>query len=297
MRRREFIALVGGAALAWPHGLQAQEAGRVYRVAVVTPVGRDEPVMLAFLDELRTQGFTEGTVPDVIVTGGDFIARAFQKATQSIPIVVMTDDMLAGQFVASLARPGGNITGISLMSPDLDGKRQDILIEAVPGAGRIAALADSNVANLEHLKALDESARRHGKELLVVRAASANDLVPAIKDTSNRGAAALNVLSSPMLHLNRRVIIASSAEARLPAIYQWPETAEEGGLLAYGPNFIDIFRQRAGVVAKILRGTKPGDLPIEQPSKFKLVINLKTAKAINYTVPAGLVLRADKVIE
>jgi putative ABC transport system substrate-binding protein len=100
-----------------------------------------------------------------------------------------------------------------------------------------------------------------------------------------------------MLHLNRRVIIASSAEARLPAIYQWPETAEEGGLLAYGPNFIDIFRQRAGVVAKILRGTKPGDLPIEQPSKFKLVINLKTAKAINYTVPAGLVLRADKVIE
>jgi putative ABC transport system substrate-binding protein len=164
MRRREFIALVGGAALAWPHGLQAQEAGRVYRVAVVTPVGRDEPVMLAFLDELRTQGFTEGknlvivgglptaneqvaavvplilqAVPDVIVTGGDFIARAFQKATQSIPIVVMTDDMLAGQFVASLARPGGNITGISLMSPDLDGKRQDILIEAVPGAGRIAA--------------------------------------------------------------------------------------------------------------------------------------------------------------
>jgi putative tryptophan/tyrosine transport system substrate-binding protein len=302
MRRRDFISLVGGAALAWPHGLQAQEAGRVYRVAVVTPVGRDEPAMLAFLDELRTQGFTEGknlvivgglptaneqvaavvplilqAAPDVIVTGGDVIARAFQKATQSISIVVMTDDMLAGQFVASLARPGGNITGISLMSPDLDGKRQDILIEAVPGAGRIAALADSNVANLEHLKALDESARRHGKELLVVRAASANDLVPAIKGAGNRGAAALNVLSSPMLHLNRRVIIASSAEARLPAIYQWPETAEEGGLLAYGPSFIDIFRQHAGVVAKILRGTKPSDLPIEQPSKFKLVINLKTA--------------------
>jgi putative ABC transport system substrate-binding protein len=125
--------------------------------------------------------------------------------------------------IASLARPGGNATGISLMSPDLDGKRQDILIEAVPGAQRIAALADSNVASLEHLKALETSARNHGKELLVVRAGNANDLAPAINDARNRGAAALNVLSSPMLHLNRRLIIARAAEARLPAIYQWPE--------------------------------------------------------------------------
>jgi len=104
-------------------------------------------------------------------------------------------------------------------------------------------------------------------------------------------------VSSPMLHLNRRLIIAHAAEARLPAIYQWPETAEEGGLLGYGPSFVDIFRQRAGIVVKVLRGAKPSELPIEQPTKFKLVINLKTAKAINHTVPTGLVLRADTVIE
>jgi putative ABC transport system substrate-binding protein len=285
-------------------------------------VGRDEPATLAFLDELRAQGFVEGknlaivggqptaneqvatvvpmilqTAPDAIVTGGDVIARAFQKATQSIPIIVMTEDMVAGGFAASLARPGGNTTGISLMSPDLDGKRQDILIEAVPGARRIAVLADSNVASLEHLKALEASARKHGKELVVVRAASANDLAPAIKEAGKQGAAALNVLSSPMLHLNRRLIIARAAEAKMPAIYQWPETAEEGGLLGYGPSFIDIFRQRAGIVIKVLRGAKPSELPIEQPTKFKLVVNLKTAKSINHAVPTGLVLRADSVIE
>ena len=265
MKRREFIGLAGGATLACSLGVHAQEPGRVYRVALVLPVGRDEPASLAFLDELRAQGFVEGknltilggqatsneqvstvvplilqAAPDVITSGGDVIARAFQKATQSIPIIVMTEDMVAGGFAASMARPGGNVTGISLMSPDLDGKRQDVLIEAVPGAQRIAALADSNVANLEHLKALEASARNHGKELLVVRAASAADLVPAINDARNRGAGALNVLSSPMLHFNRRLIIAHAAEARLPAIYQWPETAEEGGLLGYGPSFVDI---------------------------------------------------------
>ena len=322
MRRREFIGLASCATLACSLGVHAQEAGRLYRVALVTPVGRDEPATLAFLDELRAQGFVEGknlaivggqptsneqvatvvpmilqTAPDAIVTGGDVIARAFQKATQSIPIIVMTEDMVAGGFAASLARPGGNTTGISLMSPDLDGKRQDILIEAVPGARRIAVLADSNVASLDHLKALEASARKHGKELVVVRAASANDLTPAINEAGKQGAAALNVLSSPMLHLNRRLIIARAAEAKMPAIYQWPETAEEGGLLGYGPSFIDIFRQRAGIVVKVLRGAKPAELPIEQPTKFKLVVNLKAAKAINHTVPTGLVLRADTVVE
>jgi putative tryptophan/tyrosine transport system substrate-binding protein len=322
MRRREFIGFAGGATLALTLGVHAQEPGRLYRVALVLPVGRDEPASLAFIDELRAQGFIEGknlailgglptsneqvaTVvplilqagPDAIVSGGDVIARAFQKATQTIPIIVMTEDMVAGGFAASMARPGGNATGISLMSPELDGKRQDILIEAVPDAKRIAALADSNVANLEHLKALEMSARNHGKELLVARAANANELTPAINDVRSRGATALNVLSSPMLHLNRRLIIARAAEARLPAIYQWPETAEEGGLLAYGPSFIDIFRQRAGIVVKVLRGEKPSELPIQQPTKFKLVINLKAAKTINYVIPTSLVLRSDTVIE
>src|SRR6266536_5435716 len=283
MRRRDFISLFGGATLTWPLLARAQEPGRIYRLAIVTTAGRDEPPTLAFLDELRFQGFVEGknlefvsdgfrfdneqaaavvpailrAAPDAIVSAGDFITEKFQQVTKSIPLIVMTEDMVAAGFAASLARPGGNITGISLMSPDLDGKRQDILIEAVPSAPRIAALADPNVATLRHLQALEEAARAHGKELLVVRAAKAEELVPAMNDASTRGAAALNVLSSPMLFLNRRVIIERAAELRLPAVYQWPETAEEGGLLGYGPRFTQIFRQSAGQVAKILSGAKP----------------------------------------
>ena len=323
MRRRDFISLVGGTALVWPLGVRAQESGRVYRLAVVITAGRDELPTLAFFDELRVQGFVEGknleiipdgfrirneqaatvvpaivkAAPDAIVSAGDFITQKFQEATKSIPLVAMTEDMVAAGFAASLAKPGGNITGISLMSPDLDGKRQDILIEAVPNARRIAVLADSNVATLDHLRALETSARAHGKELLVVRASNANEIVPAINDASTQGAAALNVLSSPMLHLNRRVIIERAAELRLPAIYQWPETADEGGLLGYGPSFIGVFRQRARMAAQFLRGAKPADLPIEQPSTFSLSINLKTAKAMSYTIPAALMLRADKLVE
>ena len=324
MRRRDFISLFGGATLTWPLLARAQEPGRIYRLAIVTTAGRDEPPTLAFLDELRVQGFVEGknlefvsdgfrfdneqaaavvpailrAAPDAIVSAGDFITEKFQQATKSIPLIVMTEDMVAAGFAASLAKPGGNITGISLMSPDLDGKRQDILIEAVPGAQRIAVLADSNVATLEHLRALEISARSaHGKELLVVRAANADEVVPAMNDASTRGAAALNVLSSPMLQLRRRAIIERAARLRLPTIYQWPETADEGGLLGYGPSFIEVFRQRARMVAKVLRGTKPADLPIEQPSTFKLSINLKTAKSMNHTIPASLLLRADKLIE
>ena len=302
----------------------AQEPGRVYRIAVVISTGRDEPPTLAFLDELRAQGFVEGknlefvfdgfrfnneqaaaavpvivkAAPDAIVIAGDFIAEKFKEATKSIPLLVMTEDMVAAGFAASLAKPGGNITGISLMSPDLDGKRQDVLIEAVPDATRIAVLADSNVATLAHLKALESSARSaHGKELLVVRAAKAGEIVPAVNDASMRGAGGLNVLSSPMLQLNRRAIIERAAELRLPAIYQWPETADEGGLLGYGPSFIDVFRQRARMLVRVLRGAKPAELPIEQPTTFKLSINLKTAKAMGRTIPPGLVLRADKLIE
>jgi ABC-type uncharacterized transport system substrate-binding protein len=324
MRRREFISLVSSTALAWPLGAGAQEPGRVYRLAVAVTAGRDEPATQAFLDELRIQDIVEGrnleiipdgfhirndkaatvvpaivkAAPDAIVSAGDFITQKFREATKSIPLIVMTEDMVAAGFAASLAKPGGNITGISLMSPDLDGKRQDILIEAVPNARRIAALADSNVATLEHLRALETSARSsHGKELLVVRAANANELGPAIDDASAQGATAINVLSSPMLHVNRRVIIERAAQLRLPAIYQWPETADDGGLLGYGPSFIEVNRQRARMVARILRGAKPADLPIEQPSTFKLTINLKTAKAMSHTVPAALVLRADKLIE
>jgi putative ABC transport system substrate-binding protein len=322
MRRRDFLSLVGGATLAWPIGSPAQEQGRIYRVAMVLPVGRDNPASLAFLDELLKEGFAEGrnlvilggtatsnervaavvpaildAAPDLILTGGDPIARAFQKATQSVPILAMTEDLVGAGFAASLARPGGNITGINLMSPDLDGKRQDILIEAVPNARRIAALADSNVASLEHVTGLERSAQSHGKELLIVRASTASEIIPAMTQASMQGAGALNVLSSPMLQFNRRAILDHAITSRLPAIYQWPETAIEGGLLGYGPSFIAVFRQRARMAIKVLRGARPAELPVEQPSLFQLIINLRTARAMDIAIPAALELRADRLIE
>ena len=282
-------------AAAWPLGARAQEPGRVYRLAVVITAGRDELPTQAFFDELRVQGFVEGknleiipdgfrirneqaatvvpaivkAAPDAIVSAGDFITQKFQEATKSIPLVAMTEDMVAAGFAASLAKPGGNITGISLMSPDLDGKRQDILIkqhQMHSGSQCLRIPMSRHWTILEPWKLPLVSA--HGKELLVVRAANANEIVPAMNDASTQGAAALNVLSSPMLHLNRRVIIERAAELRLPAIYQWPETADEGGLLGYGPSFIEVFRQRARMVARVLRGAKPADLPIEQPTTF-----------------------------
>jgi putative tryptophan/tyrosine transport system substrate-binding protein len=322
MRRRDFVKGIAGSAIGSPLTGRAQEPGRIYRVALIVPVGRDEPAIIAFLDELRSQGFVEGenltvvpgflakneqveaivpatiqAAPDVIATGGDLITRAFQKSTQSIPLVVITEDLVAAGFVARLARPGANITGISLMSPELDGKRQDILIEAAPAARRIAALVDSNISTLQHLQRLEQSARTQGKELVVIRVANAGELTAAVTDAAAHGASALNVLGSPMLHLNRRVIIDEATALRLPAIFQWPETAEEGGLLGYGPGFVELFRQRAAMVAKILRGTKPSDLPVEQPSRFKLVVNLKSAKAIGLTIPESFLARADEVIE
>ncbi|MEA3141734.1 MAG: hypothetical protein QOK23_3903 [Gammaproteobacteria bacterium] len=324
MRRRQFIALLGASALlSAPETLRAQEPGRTYRLGFLMPVPREAPAIGAFLDELRRLGFVEGqnlsivpggfevrndqiadlvpalvkAAPDVILSGGDANTRALQQVTRTIPIVVITEDMVAAGFANSLAQPGGNITGVSLMSPDLDGKRQDILIEAVPDAGRVAVLADSNVATLRHLQALEEAAQSHQRQLIIIRVASAEELVPAMNDARSRGAGALNVLASPMLFLNRRLVIGRAAELRMPAIYQWPETAEEGGLIGYGPRFIEVIRQRGRTVGKILAGAKPADLPVEQPTTFELVINLKSARAIGHEVPAGLVLRADKVIE
>ena len=328
MKRRDFITLLGGAAAAWPLAARAQQAERVPRIAIFMDLAEGDPEgqarVAALKRGLQDLGWIEGRnlriesrwaageaarmrplaeelvslAPEVIVSSGGPTLTALQQATRAIPLVFgQVVDPVAAGFVDSLSRPGGNITGISLMSPDLDGKRQDILIEAVPNARRIAVLADSNVATLEHLKSLDESARQHGKDLLVVRVANASELVPATNNASTQGAFALNVLSSPMLHLNRRVIIERATELRLPSIYQWPETADDGGLLGYGPSFVEIFRERARMVAKVLRGVKPADMPVEQPSTFKLVVNLKTAKAMNYTIPPGLLLRADKLIE
>jgi putative ABC transport system substrate-binding protein len=321
--RREFITLVGAAAAAWPLAARAQEPGRTYRLGVLSQGGRQQPQYLAFFDELRLSDFVEGqnltlvpgsfdapadqlatratilvkAAPDVLFGVGDLATRALQEATQSIPIVGGAEDMVAAGLVASLSRPGANVTGISMLSPELDGKRLDILIEAVPSARRIAALVDATQTPPSHTKALQDSARLRGVELLAVGVHRREEIATAIDAAKASGAQAVNVLASAPFSGSRRIIFERMAALRLPAIYQWAEMADEGGFAAYGPRLIPTYRQRARMVVKILRGAKPADIPVEQPTHFELVINLKAAQAISHEVPAALVLRADKVIE
>jgi len=213
----------------------------------------------------------------------------------------MSEDMVAEGLVGSLARPGGNLTGISLLSPELDGKRQDILIEAVPAARRIAAMADSRNTPPYHLQALEHAARSRGVEFSVFGVNGPEEIASAIDAAKAAGAAALNFLASPLFSLpgtrNNAIVMERIAALRLPAIFQFPETAQAGALAGYGPRFSELYRQRARMVAKIFRGANPAELPVEQPARFQLVINLKAARALGHEVPAGLVLRADEVIE
>ena len=323
MRRREFIAIVGGAAAFASTSTSAQEPGHIYRLGFLIPTARDAAVTTAFFEELRAAGFAEGqnlsilpggfgvpveqidqiakamvkATPDAIVAGPELQLRALQALTRTIPLIGMTEDMVADGLVASLAHPGGNITGISLLSPELDGKRQDILIEAVPGLRRMAALADANVTPAAHLDDLRSAARARGIGLSTVGVATPDRIVPSIDEAKASGAQAINFLATPLFFVNRRMVFERVAKVLLPAIYQWPEMAEEGGLAGYGSRFTHVYRQRARIVANVLRGTNPADIPVEQPTRFELVINLKAAKAIGHEVPAGLVLRADQVIE
>jgi putative ABC transport system substrate-binding protein len=327
VKRREFISVIGGAAVAWPLAAYAQEPGRVYRVGFLVPAERQAPAVVALFDELRLNGFAEGmnltvisggfdaiddhlteraatlvnATPDVIIAGPELPLRALQGATHTVPVLAMTEDLVTEGLAQSLARPGGNITGISLLSPELDGKRQDILIETVPGARRIAAMADSKVTQSFHIQALEQGAQSRGVALSLFGISGPEEIASAIDAAKASGAEALNFLASPLFSLpgsrNNRIVIERIATVRLPAIFQWPETAEAGALAAYGPRFTDTWRQRARIAVKILRGTKPADIPVEQPARFELVINLRAAKAIGHEVPPGLVLRADKVIE
>ena len=323
MRRREFIAALGGAAAAWPLVGRAQEPGRIYRLGFFVPAGRQSPVIVAFFDELRRNGFIEGqnlvvipggfdagddqiagqtaalakAAPDAIISGGILITRALQKAAPTVPLLAMSEDMLADGLVDSLARPGGNTTGISMLSLELDGKRQDILTELVPGARRIAALYDSNITTSRHTQALQAAARARNIELSLFAVTRPDEIAQAIDAAKAAGGEAINVLATPLFGTNGRIVFARVTALRMPAIYQWPEMAEDGGLVGYGPRRNELYRQRARLAVRVLRGAKPADVPVEQPTRFELVINLKAAKAIGYEIPAGLVLRADKLIE
>jgi putative ABC transport system substrate-binding protein len=322
MRRRAFI--FGGLAVSLAHpAAYGQDAGRTYRLGILTGTPRTAPAYAALFDELRRAGFIEGrnlqidnrgigaygdevgrvakelaaSGVDAIFTGGNLPARRAQEATRTIPIVGINDDMVAEGLVHSLAHPEGNLTGISILAPELDGKRQELLIEAAPGIRRMAAIADANVTSEAGLQALQHGARARGVELSIYPLRSREEIVPAIDAAHAAGAGAVNMLATPLVNATLRLIIERMLALKLPAIYQWPDNAEAGGLMAYGPRHTDVYRQVARLLVKIFRGAKPGDLPIEQPAKFELVVNLKTAQAIGFQFPPSLIERADEVIE
>jgi putative ABC transport system substrate-binding protein len=308
--------LIGGASAL------AQEPGRIYRLGIMAANAREDPPFPAFFDDLRRLGFIEGqnlkvkghfsmrdedaqqvaktlveTGVDAIVTGGYPRTRAAQNATRTIPILTVGDDLLLMGLVDSLARPGGNTTGLSILATELDSKRQQLLIELVPAAHRMAALADPGITRPEQRQALQEGARQYGVELSIHLVSNPREISPAIDAARAAGAQGLNVLAASIFNANQRLIIEQTVAIKLPAIFQWPEIAAAGGLAAYGPNYNELYRQHARQLVKLLQGIKPADVPVEQPDKFELAINLRTAKAIGLEVPETLLARADEVIE
>jgi putative ABC transport system substrate-binding protein len=306
------------------HGAaRAQQSGRTYRLGILSNYTREAPIWVTLIDELSKADFIEGknlgvdargfaihpdqaaavaaelvkSGVDVIICPGKQITATVQAATRTIPILSVSDDMIADGLVPSLAHPGGNLTGISILASELDGKRQEILMELVPESHHMVALVDPGTAAPLQLAALRQATARRGVELSVCPIVSSEEIAASIDKATDGGATALNVLASPLLNRHRRLIIERCAALRLPAIYQWPETAEEGGLAAYGPRFTGIYRQLASQLVKLLRGAKPADLPVEQPTKFELAVNLKTAQSLGLAVPPAILARADEVIE
>jgi putative ABC transport system substrate-binding protein len=324
MRRRDLMALIATGVLARPPSVFGQEPGRTYRLGFLVSSPRDAPHHVAFFSEVGRRGFIVGknlTIDwrgfglrleqfgehatelvtgqvDIISAGGDAAIRAAQRATTSIPILAMADDMLGQGFVRSLSKPGGNITGVSIVANELDGKRQEILIEAVPGLKHLGALVDANTTTPRELDELMSAARERGVELSLHRVTILEEIVPTINAAKASGAEAINVLASSLFFNNRRMILERIAALRLPAIYQWPEMAEQGGLIGYGPSITQLYRDViARQFVEVLRGTMPADLPVQQPTKFEMAVNLKAAKALGLEVPPVLLARADELIE
>jgi putative ABC transport system substrate-binding protein len=325
VKRRQFISLLGGAAAAWPLAARAQQSAKLPTIGYLgasTP-SLDSHRVGAFVQRLRELGWIEGrTVTieyrwsegrserypeiaaefvrlkvDVIVATGGGVPAA-KQATSAIPIVFpVAGDPVGGGFVATLARPGGNITGLSLQQTDVASKRVELLRDAVPGLRRMAILVNAgNVNAVLELGEVQAAGRTLGLAATTSEIRRAEDIVSAFEALKGR-ADAVYVVAEPLVFSNRVRIHTLAMAARLPAIYNSREYVEMGGLMSYGPNFPDLFRRTADYVDKILRGAKPADLPVEQPTKFDLVINLTTAKALGLKIPESFLVRADEVIE
>jgi putative tryptophan/tyrosine transport system substrate-binding protein len=325
MRRREFLALLSGAAVGWPLAARAQEARKRPTIGVLGGANASawRPWTAAFVERLSELGWIEGRTiaieyrwaegrddrkaeiaaefvrlkADVIVTDGGSTLAA-KNVTSVIPIVfALASDPLGRGLVTSLGRPGGNVTGLSLLAPDLAGKRLEVMREILPRLRRLAIMFDVGYPSaVLEVGEVHATAGALGLEVAPLEIQRAEDIAPAFEALKAQ-ADALYVVDNALVNANRTRIITFALGARLPTICSIRDYVQAGGLMSYGPNVPALFRRTAGLVDKILHGTKPGDIPVEQPTKFELVINLTTAKAIGLTIPEPFLLRADEVIE
>jgi putative ABC transport system substrate-binding protein len=331
MRRRDFIKSIAVGAVAWPLATRAQQAGKVYRIGLLAgdPTIPMQPAGQAFLDGLREGGFFEGkniTIErrftegrydryaefaselvrlnvDVIVTSANETTLAVKRATSKIPVVMMNvTDPLGSGIVASLARPEGNITGVSQDdSAEIAAKRMQLLKDAVPHTAQVVVLTDTDLPDKQSQQAqwrqLEHAARSLNLSLRQFVARRASEFEDAFAAIAEGRPNALLVINSPLYFVNRKLIAELAAKKRLPTMSPLREFTEVGGLMSYGSVRVESFRRAAIYVGKILKGAKPAELPVEQPTKYELVINLKTAKALNLEIPRDLLLVADEVIE
>ena len=326
MKRREFITLVGGATAPWPLVLRAQKGARIPTIGFLgssssSSMNKWAATFERRLNELRwvvgntvaieyrwgegrNDRFAEladefvRLKVDAVVTSGTPPALALMRATSAIPIVfVAAGDPVGSGLVASLAQPGGNVTGLSNQTKDLAGKRIEILREVMPGLRRLAILANAgNVAAVSEMRDAQAVARTFGYDVIALGIRRVEDIAPAIETLTDR-ADAIYVVIDALIGSDRRHVSDLALNVRLPTMNGGREEVEAGGLISYGPNFPELWRRCGDYIDKILRGTKPGEIPVEQPTKFDMVINLKTAKALGLTLPPTLLARVDEVIE
>ena len=327
MRRRDFTVLFVVGTTMWPLQIHAQQSQKIPRIGVLLPgaPASSSPRTKALLDGLRELGYVEGrtiaiewkwghdqldTLPglaadlvrsnaDVIVTVGTPAAKALKATTRTIPIVMaLVGDPIAAGLVDNLARPGGNATGFSIVAPELGTKRLELLKEIVPNLSSIAVLSNTNNPQSKiEMKEMQTAAQAMGLQLHPAEISAEDGLEDAFVAMNKAAVQALILLTDAILFDQRKRTVALASKYKLPAVYFLSAFVEEGGLMSYGPSDADLFRRAAGYVDRILKGTKPGELPVEQPTKFDLYINLRTAKTLGVTIPESFLTRADKVIE
>jgi putative tryptophan/tyrosine transport system substrate-binding protein len=330
MRRREFITLLGGAAAAWSLAARAQQAERMWRLGVLMASSENDPMgqarIAAFRQALVGLGWTEGSnlkiewrwtrgdiervrnyaaelvrlAPDVIIANGTPSLAALKHATTTIPIVFsVVNDPVAQGFIASMAHPGGNITGFSFLEYSMVGKSLEMLKQIAPGIVRVAVMFNPDTYPYYdiHLRSFETVAKLLSIELAGAPVRNPAEIEDAVANLAQRPGSALLVTPDPFMNAHRGTVIRAANQERVPATYSYRQHVQEGGLTSYGPDSIDIFARSASYVDRILKGTKPADLPAEAPVKFELAINLKTAKALGLDVPDNLLALADEVIE